>query len=221
MTRLTAVVFILLGLYLLLSLLSTITSEYATESWLGIYMLYEGYLALVGYVVVFAAAWYWIDRKEVLDFVKSCLTVLSIVLGVLALLERSGICYYNSAIVQFLGGLQGTVGVGDAVSLTFGNADYLGMYCAMLLPVVVFADYPRGTTKTFTGTDSGSGSAGNGTVALQGHECDSAGLWTDSCLSADLGIPHQLEADSQRLPLRCYCRRSGFWQCRIPVEPER
>ena len=130
MTRLTAVVFILLGLYLLLGLLSTITSEYATESWLGIYMLYEGYLALVGYVVVFAAAWYWIDRKEVLDFVKSCLTVLSIVLGVLALLERSGICYYNSAIVQFLGGLQGTVGVGDAVSLTFGNADYLGMYCA-------------------------------------------------------------------------------------------
>lgn len=147
MTRLTAVVFILLGLYLLLGLLSTITSEYATESWLGIYMLYEGYLALVGYVVVFTAAWYWIDRKEVLDFVKSCLTVLSIVLGVLALLERSGICYYNSAIVQFLGGLQGTVGVGDAVSLTFGNADYLGMYCAMLLPVVVSLITREGTTK--------------------------------------------------------------------------
>ena len=147
MTRLTAVVFILLGLYLLLGLLSTITSEYAAESWLGIYMLYEGYLALVGYVVVFAAAWYWIDRKEVLDFVKSCLTVLSIVLGVLALLERSGICYYNSAIVQFLGGLQGTVGVGDAVSLTFGNADYLGMYCAMLLPVVVSLIAREGTTK--------------------------------------------------------------------------
>ena len=68
------------------------------------------------------------DYHEIEGFpVKSCLTALSIVLGVLALLERSGICYYNSAIVQFLGGLQGTVGVGDAVSLTFGNADYLGM----------------------------------------------------------------------------------------------
>lgn len=136
-TRITAVAFVFLCIYLLLGLLSSITSDYAAETWLGIYMLYEGYFALVGYTVIFAAAWYWVDRKEVLQFVKSCLTVLSIVLGILALLEHYGICYYNNFLVQALAGLGGTVSAGEAAVMTFGNADYLGMYCAMLLPVVV------------------------------------------------------------------------------------
>ena len=104
------VVFLFLGIYLLLGLLSSVTSDYAGQTWMGIYMLYEGYLALVGYAVVFAAAWYWIDRKEVLDFTKTCLTVLAIVLGVLALLEHYGMCYYNNFLVQKLGALPGTVG---------------------------------------------------------------------------------------------------------------
>lgn len=136
-TRITAVMFLFLGIYLLLGLLSSILSEYASETWLGIYMLYEGYFSLLGYAVIFAAAWYWIDREEVLQFVKNCLTGLAIVLGILALLERTGICYYNNFLVQLLGNLDGSVGVGDGVVLTFGNADYMGMYCAMLLPVTV------------------------------------------------------------------------------------
>ena len=114
---------------------------------MGIYMLYEGYLALVGYAVVFAAAWYWIDRKEVLDFTKTCLTVLAIVLGVLALLEHYGMCYYNNFLVQKLGALPGIVGYGDGVVMTFGNADYFGMYCAMLLPLMTALIAREGTTK--------------------------------------------------------------------------
>lgn len=102
LTRIMTVVFLFLGIYLLLGLLSSVTSDYAGQTWMGIYMLYEGYLALVGYAVVFAAAWYWIDRKEVLDFTKTCLTVLAIVLGVLALLEHYGMCYYNNFLVQKL-----------------------------------------------------------------------------------------------------------------------
>lgn len=136
-TRITAVMFLFLGLYLLLGLLSSLLSEHRSETWLGIYMLYEGYFALVGYAVIFAAAWYWIDREEVVQFVKNCLTGLAIVIGVLALLERTGICYYNNYLVQLLGNLGGSVGVGDAVVLTFGNADYMGMFCAMLLPLMV------------------------------------------------------------------------------------
>ncbi|MGN1403720.1 MAG: O-antigen ligase family protein [Ruminococcus sp.] len=135
--RLTAVMFLFLGIYLLLGLLSSLLSEHRSETWLGIYMLYEGYLALVGYAVIFAAAWYWIDREEVLQFVKNCLTGLAIVIGILALLEQSGICYYNNYLVQLLGNLGGTVGLAETVVLTFGNADYLGMYCAMLLPLTV------------------------------------------------------------------------------------
>lgn len=136
-TRITAVMFLFLGIYLLLGLLSSLLSEYRSETWLGIYMLYEGYFALVGYAVIFAAAWYWIDREEVVQFVKNCLTGLAIVIGILALLEQSGICYYNNYLVQLLGNLGGTVGIAETVVLTFGNADYMGMYCAMLLPLTV------------------------------------------------------------------------------------
>ena len=146
-TRITAVAFLFLGIYLLLGLLSSVTSEYAGDTWLGIYMMYEGYLALVGYVVVFAATWYWIDRKEVLDFVKSCLTVLSIVLGILALCEHYGLCYYNNGLVQLLGNLDGTVGYGGGAVITFGNADYFGLYCAMLLPVVTAMISREGNTR--------------------------------------------------------------------------
>lgn len=147
LTRIMTVVFLFLGIYLLLGLLSSVTSDYAGQTWMGIYMLYEGYLALVGYAVVFAAAWYWIDRKEVLDFTKTCLTVLAIVLGVLALLEHYGMCYYNNFLVQKLGALPGTVGYGDGVVMTFGNADYFGMYCAMLLPLMTALIAREGTTK--------------------------------------------------------------------------
>lgn len=135
--RMTIAILVCLGIYLLLGLLSTIFSAYPSESWLGIYQMYEGYLALLSYAILFAAAWYWVDREEIVQFVKKCLTVLSIVLGILALLEQSGISYYNTALVQLFGNLGGTVGLDDAIFLTFGNADYLGMYCAMLLPVMV------------------------------------------------------------------------------------
>lgn len=123
--------------YLLLGLLSTLFSEHTLESWIGSYTLYEGYIAIWSYGVVFAAAWYWVDREEVVSFLKGCLTVLSIVLGVLCVLEPSGISYYNFSLIHWLGRLAGYVSyTGDAV-LTFGNADYLGMYCALLLPVQV------------------------------------------------------------------------------------
>ncbi len=137
MTKLTAAMMIAMGLHLVLGLLSTLFSPYQSDCWFGIYMMYEGYAALASYGIIFAAAWYWSDRQEVIDFVKVCLTVLSIVIGVLTLLEKMGICYYNNFFVQLLSGLKGDVGIGDAAVVTFGNADYLGMYCAMLLPVMV------------------------------------------------------------------------------------
>lgn len=135
MTRVTAVMMLCIGGYLLLGLISSIASSDQFAVWFGSYQLYEGYFALVGYAVIFAAAWYWIDRKEVVYFVRNSLTVLAIVLGVLVLLENMGYCYYNNALVQWLGNLNGFVSYASA-TLTFGNSDYLGMYVAMLLPLM-------------------------------------------------------------------------------------
>lgn len=135
MMRVTTVIMLCLDGYLLLGLISSIASDEQFAVWFGSYQLYEGYAALVGYAVVFAAAWYWVDRKEVVQFVENCLTVLAIVLGVLVLLEHLGYCYYNSALVQLLGNLNGMVSY-ESATLTFGNSDYLGMYAAMLLPLM-------------------------------------------------------------------------------------
>ena len=41
LTRIMTVVFLFLGIYLLLGLLSSVTSDYAGQTWMGIYMLYE------------------------------------------------------------------------------------------------------------------------------------------------------------------------------------
>lgn len=130
-------IFAFLGLYLLLGLLSTLTSAYRAQAWFGIYMQYEGYVALVSYVVVFGAAWYWLDRDETVQFARKCFTILGIVIGLLALAEHFDLHYYNNPLVQILGGLESEVGSNVAAVLTFGNPDYMGMYCAMLLPVVV------------------------------------------------------------------------------------
>lgn len=146
MTRVTAVIMALIGGYLILGLISTITSPQQFVVWLGNYQLYEGYLALVSYAVIFAAAWYWIDREEVKNFVRNALTILSIVIGALVILESTGICYYNNPIVQALGGLNGRVSFEHA-TLTFGNPDYLGMYAAMLLPVVTSLIFQAKTKK--------------------------------------------------------------------------
>lgn len=136
-SRMTAVLFGGMGLYLILGLVSALLSDYPGVVWLGSYQLYEGYLALAAYGVIFAAAWYWCDRKEVLQFVYRSLTILGIAIGILALLERLGYCYYNFALIQWLSNLNGTVGKPDGAVLTFGNADYLGVFCALLLPVLV------------------------------------------------------------------------------------
>lgn len=128
---------ICIGVYWILGLISAIASPYTGITWLGSYQLYEGYLAVIGYGIVFAAAWYWVDREEVVQFVRRCLMILGIAIGVLALLEHYGICYYNSFLVQALGAMTGVVGKPQAATLTFGNADYLAVFCAMLLPVMI------------------------------------------------------------------------------------
>ncbi len=135
--KISITLFLCLGGYLLLGLLSTLFSDYTMESWIGSYTLYEGYLALLGYGIVFAAAWYFIDSQNVISFVQKALTILGIVVGIFALLEYAGTCYYNLSIIQTLSHINGTVSFTGDVVLTFGNADYLGLYCAILLPVQV------------------------------------------------------------------------------------
>ena len=63
--------------------------------------------------------------------------MLFLVIGVTALLESCGIFYYNNPLVQLVGGLDGKVGPSEdgSIAMMFGNSDYLGMYCAFLLPV--------------------------------------------------------------------------------------
>ncbi len=133
--RMVVTMFVCLGIYLILGLISSITSEYQSVVWLGNYQLYEGYLALVSYVVVFAAAWYWVDRHEVVTFVFDLLTILGMVLGILTVAEHFGYCYYNNGLVQAIANLNGTVSFHTATT-TFGNSDYFGLYLALLLPVL-------------------------------------------------------------------------------------
>lgn len=137
LSKMMLTIFGCMGGYLLLGLLSTIFSDYPLEAWIGNYGLYEGYLALLAYRIVFAAAWFWCDRDEVIEFVKKSLVVLAFVLGILAILENTfGVCYYNLSLIQTLSQLTGKVSATDSAVLTFGNADYLGLYYAMLLPVL-------------------------------------------------------------------------------------
>ena len=128
---------LLLAGYLGLGLASTLHSAYLPEALMGIHQVYEGYLALASYGIVFVAAWYWTGRDGVQRFVRECLTVLFLVIGVTALLESCGIFYYNNPLVQLVGGLDGKVGPSEdgSIAMMFGNSDYLGMYCAFLLPV--------------------------------------------------------------------------------------
>lgn len=148
MTKMTIAVMLCLVLYLILGLISTLVSPYRNDCWMGIHMVYEGYLALVSYAILFAAAWYWSDRTEVIAFVQKCLTFLAIVLGILAVMEMAlGSCYYNNFFVRILSGLSGEFGIGTGATVTFGNEDYFGLFEAMLLPITVSMISRSDTTK--------------------------------------------------------------------------
>ncbi len=138
-TRPTIVILICLALYLILGLISTLASDYPSIAWLGNYQLYEGYLVLISYVIIFLAAWIWVDSREVLSFVIDVITLLGFVIGFLTILEKIGYVYYNDAIVQFLGAMQGTVSYSGGATVTFGNPDYFAMYLTMLLPILTSA----------------------------------------------------------------------------------
>ncbi len=122
--------------YVLLAIGSTITSDYVSIALRGSYGLYEGLFAILSYVGVFLAAWWWIRGEALEKFVKTVILTLGGALGILAFLEYYGYYYYNITPVHWLSGLEGYVSQ-TIITLTFGNPDYLGMFCAMLLPVMV------------------------------------------------------------------------------------
>lgn len=114
--------------------------------WLGITTEYEGNLALLAYIIMFFAGFNYIDGKcERRLFIKSIL-ILSVIIGVLAIIEY---CYkpiYEISFMKYLiapseyrdaaQSLKNTSFIGQS-ALAFYNPGYLGGACALLMPIVL------------------------------------------------------------------------------------
>ena len=104
--------------------------------------------------------------------------------------------------------------------MTFGNADYFGMYCAMLLPLMTALIAREGTTKRLV-------------AQLIAAVLLAAALLLSHVMNAiligfgltliflGLGIPHQLETCCQRRHLRCSGGGCRDRRIRLFVEQER
>lgn len=135
---------ILVGVIFVFETLSLIFSEYADIAFIGVHTEYEGYLALVSYLVVFMFGFYYMRKDDCISFLKTAIIVLSVIIGVLCIVEISYKALLEFRFVQHLISPQEYYELAESIqnlyfdgqsALLFNNPGFLGGFAALILPV--------------------------------------------------------------------------------------
>lgn len=138
-------IFIPLGIYGLLALLSTVFSKYSSFGYSGIYEQFESVFVLLGYCLIVLYAYLFINKEEDVLFVFRYFTYGVIILGVIGTLQAFGHDFFASAIglktilprVQWSNISDFKFSFGENCSyLTLYNPNYVGVYVALVAPIL-------------------------------------------------------------------------------------
>lgn len=139
-----APIFIPLAVYALLSLFSAIFSDYISFSFRGSFELFESIFVLLGYALVVYFAFLCVKAESDFKRIYIFILVITIVLGLIGVLQYSGMDLYNSDIGYNLvvpknlqDGYKLDLVFGDKyVFMTLYNPNYVGVYTAFMIPIV-------------------------------------------------------------------------------------
>ncbi|MHB8128866.1 MAG: O-antigen ligase family protein [Mobilitalea sp.] len=134
-----------LAIYGLLALLSTIFSEYASFSLSGSFEQFESIFVLLGYCIMTYYAFLFVDSERDLKNIISFLLIIALIMSLLGILQftgndflgtRSGyklimpLKYQSDSPLEFVFGE-------NRVFLTLYNPNYVGVYVALVLPIIM------------------------------------------------------------------------------------
>jgi hypothetical protein len=140
-------IFIPLGLYVLLALLSSILSRYRNFSFTGTFEQFESVFAILSYCILAYYSFLIVKSERDLKFIMYALLIGAFVLSLLGLTQVFGHDFYNTDIGRHLisnsayannaDSLQITVGK-NIVYLSLFNPNYVGVYVSILFPIMLY-----------------------------------------------------------------------------------
>ena len=138
-------IFIPLGLYALLCLLSSFCSQYASYTYTGSFAQFESVFALLGYCITVYYIYLFVQTEEDFKFILYCFIISVFIMGILGVAQASGYNPYNTDIVKRLISPKKYWGDLKDMKLVFGNAEvfltlynpnYAGVYTSLVLPIL-------------------------------------------------------------------------------------
>lgn len=139
--KLNIMLWLMIG-YAVLTLISTLCSQYNTYSWFGAYEQFEPVWCTIIYVLIALYIYYLTDRPEQLRILLTALAIGTFVLGLIGMLQFLGLDPVTSSIGKFFimpADLRGSTLDGEGFRglsyLTLYNPNYVGTYVSLLLPL--------------------------------------------------------------------------------------
>lgn len=135
----------LLG-YAFLAFLSTIFSEYSSFGFSGIFEQFESIFVLLGYCLVVYYAFLYVNTKEDIELLIKWLLISVIVLVIIGITQASGNDFFASTLgrklivpSKYWGALDQLKFTMEAnrVYLTLYNPNYVGLYTALIAPILI------------------------------------------------------------------------------------
>ncbi len=140
-------IFIPLGIYALLALLSSLVSKYRSYSFTGIHEQFESVFAVLAYCCLAYYAYLYTKSEKNLKYIIYSLLISVLFLSLLGLTQVAGHDFYNtqtgwnfisnSIYRNFKSEFNFVAGI-NRVYLSFYNPNYVGTYVTMILPIMLF-----------------------------------------------------------------------------------
>ena len=134
----------LVGVMTLFAALSFAFSAEKEVAWRGVFTEYEGFLALLSYVIVFMFGLYYLRKGDCVEFFKHFAVVVSIIAGILCCIELFYKPILEFRFIQHLISSEKYTALAESIesryftgqsALLFNNPGFLGGFAALLLPI--------------------------------------------------------------------------------------
>jgi hypothetical protein len=137
-------IFIPLGIYMLLALLSSFFSKYSYFSFHGSFEQFESVFALMGYCIIAYYAYLFINEERDLKLIVIYILAVALLMSLLGVFQFFGYDFFSSELgynlvvpMQFREKYKLDLVFGDGrVYLTLYNPNYVGSFVALVLPII-------------------------------------------------------------------------------------
>ncbi len=135
---------VLIGVMTLFATLSFLFSSDTEVAFRGIFTEFEGYLAMLSYILIFIFGLYYMRKEDCTEFFRHFIVVVSLITGILCSIELFVRPILEFGLVQYLISSEKYRALAESIeskyftgqsALMFNNPGFLGGFAALILPI--------------------------------------------------------------------------------------